>query len=53
VAASLETVFSLGVMSVPPPKGPDPVAGKIKALGFTLRPNGKVNLGLGRPLQKQ
>jgi NAD-dependent dihydropyrimidine dehydrogenase PreA subunit len=50
VAATLETVFSLGVMSVLPPGRPDPVAEKIKALGFTLRPNGKVNLGLGRPL---
>jgi NAD-dependent dihydropyrimidine dehydrogenase PreA subunit len=51
VAVTLETVFSLGVMSVLPPEGPDPVAEKIKALGFSLRPNGKVNLGLGRPLQ--
>jgi NAD-dependent dihydropyrimidine dehydrogenase PreA subunit len=51
VAATLETVFSLGIMSVLPPQGPDPVAEKIKALGFSLRPNGKVNLGLGRRLQ--
>jgi Pyruvate/2-oxoacid:ferredoxin oxidoreductase delta subunit len=51
VAAALETVFSLGVMSVLSPEGPDSVAGKIKALGFSLRPNGKVNLGLGRRLQ--
>jgi hypothetical protein len=53
VAATLETVFSLGVMSVLPSEGPDPVAERIKALGFSLRPNGKVNLGLGRPLPKQ
>jgi hypothetical protein len=51
VAATLETVFSLGVMSVLPPEGPDPVSEKIKTLGFSLRPNGKVNLGLGRRLQ--
>lgn len=52
VAETLDTVFSLGVISVLPPDGPDPVAEKIKSLGFTLRPNGKVNLGLGRPLPK-
>jgi NAD-dependent dihydropyrimidine dehydrogenase PreA subunit len=53
VAATLETVFSLGVMSVLPSEGPDPVAERIKALGFSLRPNGTVTLGLGRPLPKQ
>ncbi len=53
VAETLDTVFSLGVISVLPPDGPDPVAERIKSLGFTLRPNGKVNLGLGRPLPKQ
>ena len=53
VAATLETVFSLGVISVLPPDGPDPVAERIRTLGFDLRPNGKVNLGLGRPLPKQ
>jgi NAD-dependent dihydropyrimidine dehydrogenase PreA subunit len=53
VAATLETVFSLGVMSVLPEEGPDPVAERIKALGFNLRTNGKVNLGLGRPLPKE
>lgn len=53
VAKTLDTVFSLGVISVLPPEGPNPVAGRIKSLGFDLRPNGKVNLGLGRPLPKQ
>jgi NAD-dependent dihydropyrimidine dehydrogenase PreA subunit len=52
VAETLDTVFSLGVISVLPLEGPDPVAERIKSLGFTLRPNGKVNLGLGRPLPK-
>ena len=52
VAETLDTVFSLGVISVLPPDGPDPTAERIKSLGFTLRPNGKVNLGLGRPLPK-
>ncbi|HSB77739.1 MAG TPA: 4Fe-4S dicluster domain-containing protein [Candidatus Methylomirabilis sp.] len=53
VAGILDTVFSLGVISALPPEGPDPVAGRIKSLGFDLRPNGKVNLGLGRPLPKK
>ena len=52
VAETLDTVFSLGVISVLPPDGPDPTAERIKSLGFKLRPNGKVNLGLGRPLPK-
>jgi NAD-dependent dihydropyrimidine dehydrogenase PreA subunit len=52
VAETLDTVFSLGVISVLPPDGPDPTTERIKSLGFTLRPNGKVNLGLGRPLPK-
>ena len=52
VAETLDTVFSLGVISVLPLDGPDPTAERIKSLGFTLRPNGKVNLGLGRPLPK-
>ena len=52
VAETLDTVFSLGVISVLPPDGPDPTAERIKSLGFKLQPNGKVNLGLGRPLPK-
>lgn len=52
VAETLDTVFSLGVISVLPPEGRDPVAERITSLGFDLRPNGKVNLGLGRPLPK-
>ena len=52
VAETLDTVFSLWVISVIPPEGPDPVAERITSLGFDLRPNGKVNLGLGRALPK-
>lgn len=52
VAKTLDTVFSLGVISVLPPGGPHPVAERIRSLGFDLRPNGKVNLGVGRPLPK-
>ena len=46
VAATLETVFSLGVMSVLPPEGPDPVAEKIKA-GFET-----CGFPLSRPVKK-
>jgi hypothetical protein len=52
VAATLDTVFSLGVISVLASDGPDPVVERIKRLGFAARPNGKVNLGLGRPLPR-
>jgi len=52
VADTLDTVFSLGVIHVLPEGAPDPLPEKIQALGFSVRPNGKVNLGLGRPLPK-
>jgi NAD-dependent dihydropyrimidine dehydrogenase PreA subunit len=48
VAQTLETVFTLGIISALPPEGPDPIPELVKSLGFELRPNGKVNLGLGR-----
>jgi NAD-dependent dihydropyrimidine dehydrogenase PreA subunit len=50
VAKTLDTVFSLGVISVLPGEGRDPIPGRIEKLGFKVRPNGKVNLGLGRSL---
>jgi hypothetical protein len=52
VAETLDTVFSLGVINVLPPDAPDPLPDRIRALGFSVRPNGKVNLGLGRALPK-
>jgi hypothetical protein len=52
VAPTLKTVFSLGVISILPEGGVDPVAEKIRGAGFQPRPNGKINLGLGRPLPK-
>ena len=48
VAADLETVFSLGLIHVLPASGPDDLPERIRRLGFEVRPNGKVNLGLGR-----
>jgi ferredoxin len=50
VAGRIESVFSLGVISVLPDGGHAPVIERIKRLGFQVRPNGKVNLGLGRPI---
>jgi NAD-dependent dihydropyrimidine dehydrogenase PreA subunit len=50
VAGELETVFSLGLIRVLPSRGPDPVIERVKRLGFEVRPNGKVNLGLGRAI---
>lgn len=50
VAGTLDTVFSLDVIHVLPSVGPDPIIDRITELGFEVRPNGKVNLGLGRPI---
>jgi len=50
VAGRIQSVFSLGVISVLPGGGHAPVLERIKRLGFKVRPNGKVNLGLGRPI---
>ena len=50
VAESLDTVFSLGMISVLSPAGHDPVTGRVGKLGFKIRANGKVNLGLGRAI---
>ena len=50
VASQIESVFSLGVISVLPDGGHAPVIERIRRLGFQVRPNGKVNLGLGRPI---
>lgn len=50
VADDLETVFSLGLIAVLPSNGHAPVIERVKGLGFEARPNGKVNLGLGRKI---
>ncbi len=52
VAGTLETVFSLGIISVLPEQGPSLLPERIRKLGFDVRPNGKVNLGLGRAIQE-
>jgi ferredoxin len=50
VAGELDTVFSLGLIRVLKPGPPDPVIERAERLGFEVRPNGKVNLGLGRAI---
>ena len=50
VAGRIDSVFSLGVISVLPDGGFAPVLERIRRLGFQVRPNGKVNLGLGRAI---
>jgi hypothetical protein len=49
-AGTLDTVFSLGLIRVLSSEGRDPVIELAERLGFEVRPNGKVNLGLGRPI---
>ena len=50
VAGALDTVFSLGLIRVLPSRGPDSVIERVERLGFEVKPNGKVNLGLGRAI---
>jgi NAD-dependent dihydropyrimidine dehydrogenase PreA subunit len=52
VAKTLETVFSLGIIGVLPPEGPNQLPDRIGKLGFDVRLNGKINLGLGRAIQE-
>ena len=49
VAASLETVISVGVASRCEADGRIPHAAICENAEFSLFPNGKTNLGLGRP----
>ncbi len=50
VAPSLETVFSWGLFTRLNDDMDTPVIGMLEDLGFSVRPNAKVNMGLGRPL---
>ncbi len=53
VASTLESVFSLGLIHVLPTDGAtDDLPERIRRAGFEVRPNGKVNLGLGRAFQE-
>lgn len=51
--SELDTVFSVGVASKCNPDGSIPHQKWVEDAGYTLSPNGKTNLGLGRPLFKE
>jgi ferredoxin len=52
VQTEIDTVFSVGVASRCLPDGSVPHQKWVEEAGFTLSPNGKTNLGLGRPLYR-
>ncbi|MCL4424629.1 MAG: hypothetical protein M1553_04040 [Firmicutes bacterium] len=48
-AGEIETVFSLDIISRVYPDGTTPIAELTGKVGITPSPNGKTNVGLGRP----
>ena len=52
VSEKVETVFSVDLISFPEEKEKGPALEVAKQMGFPIYPNGKVNLGLGRVLNK-
>jgi NADH:ubiquinone oxidoreductase subunit C len=52
VSGKVDTVFSVDLISFPEEKEKGPAIEVVKRLGFPVYPNGKVNLGLGRALNK-
>lgn len=50
IAAQVDTVFSLDLITRFEPDGTIAVLPELKRLGFPARPNAKINLGLGKPL---
>jgi NAD-dependent dihydropyrimidine dehydrogenase PreA subunit len=52
VSSRVETVFSVDLISFPGEREKGPALETAKQLGFPIYPNGKVNLGLGRILNK-
>ena len=53
VAEKIDTVFSLDLISRSYPDGISPALAIAKEAGFSIRPNAKTNVGLGRPLAKK
>jgi len=53
VQKEVDTVIALGVASRCLPDGTIPHEEWVRKAGYTLSPNGKTNLGLGRPLFKE
>lgn len=50
VSGEIDTVFSLDLAAVVEPDGSVPLLTLASEAGILLRPNGKLNVGLGRPL---
>ncbi len=53
VQKEVDTVMSIGVASKCLPNGMIPHEEWVRKAGYTLSPNGKTNIGLGRPLFKE
>jgi len=49
VAQKIDTVMSVNIGARLEPDGSNPAEAAARAAGFEIRPNGKTNLGLGRP----
>ena len=53
IQKQVDTVISVGVASRCLPDGSVPHEEWVKKAGYRLSPNGKTNIGLGRPLFKE
>ena len=53
VQKQIDTVLSVGVASRCPADGTIPHEAVVARAGYKLSPNGKTNLGLGRPLFRE
>ena len=51
VSLQIETVFSLDLVTKIAPDGSVPTDAYVRQAGLTVAPNGKTNVGLGRPLK--
>lgn len=49
VENEIDTVFSVGIVSRIDENNTDEIIDRINQLGFEVRPNAKINIGLGRP----
>ncbi|MFX1344520.1 MAG: indolepyruvate ferredoxin oxidoreductase subunit alpha [Promethearchaeota archaeon] len=49
VESEIDTVFSVGIVSRIEENNTDEVINQLSQLGFEVRPNAKINIGLGRP----
>ncbi|MFX0030193.1 MAG: indolepyruvate ferredoxin oxidoreductase subunit alpha [Candidatus Hermodarchaeota archaeon] len=45
----IDTIFSVGIVSRIKDNNPEDIVNRMSELGFEVRPNAKINIGLGRP----